>query len=60
MKPTRSILDPSFRYTPSHKSDVAVGFARVKAGLPYRADGPMQTPTHISEFERRRREGRKP
>lgn len=52
----KRITDPTFRYTTAVNTDIRKGFDRVRKGLPYRADGPVQTPTHISEFERRRKE----
>jgi hypothetical protein len=33
MKPTRSILDPAFRYRPSHSTDIRKTFERVRQEL---------------------------
>jgi hypothetical protein len=45
MKPPRSILDPLFRYTPSHETDLRRTFARVRreqAGLKKPKPQPLQ------------------
>jgi hypothetical protein len=50
----KSILDPSFRYRPSHATDIRKTFERVRAELA-RADRQRVVPLNVSPLQRKER-----
>jgi hypothetical protein len=47
MKPAKSILDPAFRYRPSHATDIRKTFERVRGQLQQaRSNRPAAEPAH--------------
>lgn len=67
MKPSKSILDPTFVYVPSHQTDIRKMFARVRAAqkiiefpavslldTPYALEIPKTPIPNVREFKRQK------